>query len=243
MSASQLLFSGLQGRDFVTELNVDPFFSNVSLLISYDNVLEDDSLLNSTITDASGSPIYVTGQFGSAVSLIKGSPNDVAFTVEYQPEYSFGSQDFTLETWLSLQVDSTSQSQTIVAKRNGNPEEFGLQVQASSGNQVRFIAWTDGDLIDITTTSGLTLDTWTHLAVTRVGDTVRIFFDGDLQETQVLLGNESIVSNTADIFFGAFEPGFSQNNITAYYDETRITTGVGRYTANFTRPEAPFLRA
>ena len=76
----------------------------------------------------------------------------------------------------------------------------------------------------------MSLRTWYHVAVTRSGNTLRIFINGTLEDsytTSVAIDDGTI--NRIDI--GGNGGG---SNFIGYIDEARITKGVARYTSNFT---------
>ena len=85
----------------------------------------------------------------------------------------------------------------------------------------------------------ISTNTWTHLAVSRSGTSLRGFING----TQV----GSTVTNSTSLLNVAQRPVIGTNgntvsieNFNGYMDDLRITKGYARYTANFTPPTAAF---
>jgi hypothetical protein len=128
---------------------------------------------------------------------------------------------------------------------NGNSRVFGNYYggfgPSAGGNwglfsdhedHVRYLTfWSDnfyGTILKSSTV--MSLNTWYHVAVTRSGNTLRIFINGTLEDsltTSVAIDDGTI--NRIDI--GGNGGG---HNFIGYIDEARITKGVARYTSNFT---------
>lgn len=88
--------------------------------------------------------------------------------------------------------------------------------------------------------SVLTLNVWTHVAVSRNSNTFRLFVNGVLDATATYSGSmEDAVSNAAAVGnvtnITSTVEGFS-----GFIDEVRITKGVGRYTTGFTPDTTEF---
>jgi hypothetical protein len=82
---------------------------------------------------------------------------------------------------------------------------------------------------------GQLLTTWTHLAVTRQGNTFRAFRDGVLKSTWT--SALAIKSNANPLSIGV---GQTSNYFVGYMEEVRISKGIARWTANFTPPSKAY---
>jgi hypothetical protein len=82
---------------------------------------------------------------------------------------------------------------------------------------------------------GQLLTTWTHLAVTRQGNTFRAFRDGVLKSTWT--SSLALKSNTNPLSIGV---GQTSNYFVGYMEEVRISKGIARWTANFTPPSKAY---
>lgn len=78
------------------------------------------------------------------------------------------------------------------------------------------------------------LNTWVNFAVTFDGTTTYMFVDGQLIGS--LTGPNGVPNKTGGTFTG-FRIG---NNYTSYWDETRLTMGICRYTSNYTVATEPY---
>ncbi|NBX75685.1 MAG: LamG domain-containing protein, partial [Proteobacteria bacterium] len=75
------------------------------------------------------------------------------------------------------------------------------------------------------------LNTWSHIAITRQGSTLRAFVNGE-KAGEFEYATPLLSITDASLAIGS--KGASDNSIMGYIDEVRITKGLARYTENFT---------
>jgi hypothetical protein len=223
---------------------VDPQFTSVSLLLHGDGTngsttITDSSPTPKTLTAAGTAQISTTQKkFGSASISIPGSGSSV--TSPTNEDFNLRSGDFTLETWVyvssypSNYVVIASYAQSTVSNTTNYSWSFGLRNNGtpyfdSSDNATAFVQILNG-------TASVLNETWSHIAVTRSGDTFRAFANGTLAATATKSGAMFLPSSSI-LRLGAIGSLLPFNG---YIDDFRITKGVARYTANFTPPTAPF---
>jgi hypothetical protein len=217
-------FTSAAARAFKSFISsaVDPFFSNVGLLLHLDTSFADSSLSNITCTSY-GSPVIssVQSKFGGGSLLLNGSSN-----LQYTEQTSafIGSGDFTVEFW----VYKTSNS---IARSFSSTSSIFIQDSSTFGLR---LFWSSPE-VQITSASTLPLNTWTYFAVTRQGNTFRIFINGTLSATATASLTTSTLGQGNIGGIGVLGEFFN-----GYIDEFRLTKGVARYTSSFTAPTAPF---
>ena len=216
---------------------VDLYRSQVSLLLHGNGTNG-----STTITDSSPSPKTVTpvgnAQISTAQSKFGGA--SIAFdgtgdylTTQSSNEFNFGSSDFTIEFW-------------IKSTKAGRQDPVGWNYIFSSAGWAGFvfnlstgsIAWFENTNSRISALStGWNNGEWNHIAVTRSGNSVRMF----------LSGNQVGSTYTTSHSYGADSAGFRIGDIVGgggsvdgYIDDLRITKGISRYNATFTPPTAQF---
>lgn len=210
----------------------DPFWDDVVLLLRYNGALfADASSLALTVT-TNGTVSTTTGPFaGTTAAVFNGSTSNYLQLAD-SAAWDFGTGDFTVESWIKL--TSIAAIQTFVSTYGGG----GWELQHRTAGFV----WGHDDAQPITNRSYTTTGTWVHVAVTREGSTMRMFFDGTQQGASVT--NTNNLSNSNPLLIGKLNGAGGTSGVqpanAAIYD-LRITKGVARYTANFPAPTEAFL--
>lgn len=219
----------------------DAYASNVKLLLTGSGAhgtqaFRDESGLNKVITVAGNT--YVDrnrSKVGGGSAYFDGIGDYL--TASGTTDYMFGTGDFTIECWFWKNSGGTGGDIPICrygltgsAATNGT-WEFNVQTNNLIGfywNYYTSSSW-------LIPSTGITNNTWNHIAVTRSSGTLTIYVNG------VAVGS---VTNTTDLnyasgtlFIGATTANTSQ---TYYINSLRITKGTARYTANFT-PDYSYL--
>jgi hypothetical protein len=223
---------------------LDQYYNSCSLLCHFDSInpagrFIDNSRNNFAIT-SSGDAKLSTSQykFGGASAYFDGNLDYLNAGVN--SAYSFGSGDFTIESWVYIIARGSSGTcfaGTWAASGRG-------WIWISTPTQHGFVYSTNGtNETSILSTYTIPLNIWTHLATVRNGNTVTNYANG------VSIGNGSVTgvtisTPTQPLYIGANKQDADSSGnayqMNGYIDEFRITKGVARYTANFTPPSAPF---
>jgi hypothetical protein len=225
---------------------LDASYSSVSLLLHGDGPNG-----STTITDNSPSPKTVTAvgnaQISTAQSKFGGT--SIAFdgtgdylTVPDGAAFEYGSGNFTAEAWV-YPVASPNQP-IIIGQWDGVGGGTGLSwvitLSNNSSRNLRFLLSTDGSgvVTDSVSSSPLTLNAWSHVALVRSGDVFTAYLNGTSAVSYTISAGASLFNATNVITVGA--SSMASQPFNGYIDDIRITKGVARYTANFTPPAAPF---
>lgn len=178
-------------------------------------------------------------KFGASSFKIAGMTN-YGLIIDYNAtKFDWWTSDYTLECWLNLN-SFTGISQGGYSKLIGNSSNattlwsFG---PIQTGKIVFYYKNSSNSDIFVQSNQALTLNTWYHLAMTKMGTTITLFIDG--------IGDVS----TAVQGTGTSQPlyplclGLGYNNdltINGHIQDLRITKGVTRYTQNFAVPSKPY---
>jgi Concanavalin A-like lectin/glucanases superfamily len=207
--------------------------TNTSLLTCQSNRFIDNSSNAYTVT-ANGSPsiqrfspfspataystsvIGGSGYFDGATDYLTASAN-VAF--------GFGTGDFTLECWI-YPVSWVGLYDGFISTLN-SVSAIGAHL-SRDGVEVNGVATAWGVTLQ--------LNTWTHLALTRSGTSLRLFVNGAITNTATNSANLGVLS--------AFAAGRRLEDVSNYYcnsyiSNARIVKGTAVYTAAFTPNTAP----
>lgn len=205
-----------------------------------------------SIWDASGARELITvggtaaasntqRQFTSSSAIVYDGNSDY-LEIPANDFFNFGTDDFTMETWVHAVATGNSYPSFMSSitgwsaganghrfDNTGYANKFAFYVNGfggrSSGNPFMH------------TTNNFSHDTWYHYAVTRSGNTFRMFIDGVLEDTQTSSGS-------LNIGLGGFRSGWSFDGANGYFNgyiqDMRITRGLARYTSSFTPTTAEF---
>ena len=210
-------------------ITVDTYFNKTKLLIHGDgsfnannNTFLDSSTnaftLTSTGTPTQGSfsPFSQTGwsnYFGASNYL----------TVASNAAFSFGTGDFTIEFWL---FPTASFSTTrIMSTYTG-----GIAIYPNNSGNI--IVDVYGVTTRVTTTSTVSINTWTHIAVVRSSGTTTVYLNGVSGGS----GADATSYTNSGLYIGTDN---GTNSYTGYISNFRIVKGTAVYTTNFTPSTTP----
>ena len=193
----------------------------------------DNSTTGHTVT-VNGSAQVDTAQskFGGASALFAGGSDYLS--VADSDEHEFGTGDFTIECWIR---PASFSGDDIIMRKYGSwatDVDWYFATRAGTPNIVIFRG---GDSVPIALegNTGISANTWYHVAVSRVSGTTRMFIDGVLQ-SETHTGSVDLSGSASALFIG----GDSIEPYSGHIDDIRITKGVGRYTESFTVPSVQY---
>lgn len=198
-----------------------------ALLLHFNGDFTDSSNNNLTVTPNGNAVISTTqSKFGGASGYFDGTAELV---VSSSPTLSFGVGDFTVEAWVYL--NSLANDDFIASPVNSGGWFFGFHngVNGGIGFGRKMVAW------DLEANTGVSLNTWFHVAASRSNGVLRLFLDG----VKVQEAANTIDYSTAggDFVVGSHSQDYYLNG---YLDEFRIVKGKALYTADFTPPTKEF---
>ncbi len=236
------LSSGLFGFDLPSYKFPEPYFNLVELL------LQGEGVNNGTvITDSSSRSRFITriGNVVTSTDQIKYGTSSLFFPATGGTNYletltdsglTFGSGDLTFEVW--VRFTSIGVTTAIMGNAQGfSWGDAGIFLCASA-NEFRFRNWVTLNGAFFSTT--IALNTWYHVAATKVGTTARIWVNG-IEGTSGTVELNNIANpkfTLGSVISGA---GFS-SLFQGYMKGARVTKGVARYTTNFNPETDTYLR-
>lgn len=209
----------------------DPEFAKVSLLLSADG--ENNS---TTIIDNASSPKTVTAVGGAKLSTAQAKFGGASLFFDGSGDYlnvtpytgaDFGTGDFTIEFWAYKSANGTSGYDSVVHTYTGSSSAGGYNLELSSSRGF-FLSGASVAIISYTTNPNDS--TWHHWALTRSGNTFKMFRDGVVVAT----ATSSVAMAAQQLRIGGNE--YYTEWFNGYIDDLRITKGLARYTSDFTPP-------
>lgn len=200
-------------------------------------------------TDSSGNNVPITtvgtAQFSTSIAALGSAslylPANTAYATIPATTANFAGKDFCIEC--RVYPITKGGSGNIIGHNHASTSFAGFNLQWDYGtNKIRFLAGYSGGggiwAVDATSAIDVALNAWSHIAVTRQGQVLRVFIGGV----------KAIEVNSADTLWaenigGNFGIGAGSGNNrfgVGYIDEFRIFEGDAVYTANFTPPTAEF---
>jgi len=218
--------------------------SNITVPTAPPTAIPNTSLLlnftNGGIVDATGkNNLETVGNSGVQTTVIKYGNGSMYFDGTsdyllrpYSDLLNINSGDFTIEAWVYPTVNKTF---STVAAMWGTAQQSWI---FDINNGVAGFAWQANSIsVNFLEAGSVSLNVWSHLAVTRQANTFRLFVNGN-STASLPSSNNSL---TTSFSVGAYDNGAS-GNFAGYISNLRITKGVARYTSNFNTnlPPGPF---
>jgi hypothetical protein len=224
---------------YTTGIVTDPYWSNVTFLENFESpqtAFVDSSTNNQAVTIAAGLPIP---NYNKPFTTTSGSiyfNGSTSLSVPTSSALYQFTGDFTLECWVYLTSYANRHTISNWPGLNANNCAWVMTVNASG--RLSFSYGTGGGNFQVVGTSTtVPLTTWTHIAVTRSGSTVRLFVNG-VQDATTGTVSGTLHNNPSPLYIGVLNPGEGQywlGNIS----NARVVKGVAVYTTGFTPSTLP----
>lgn len=210
---------------------------SVSFLTNYTNAgIYDGTMKNDLITVGNAQVSTTVVKYGSGSMYFDGTGDYLQLTAS--PNLALLAGDFTVEMWVYPLSYSAATNyplwDTRASATSTNGYYFGLT--QTTGYPLLYLY----PSTILTGTIAPSLNTWSHIAYSRVNGTIRLFVNG-VQAGSVANSN-SISDPSANISRIGQSAVGGVENYTGYIDDFRITKGVGRYITNFIPPKVALPR-
>lgn len=201
--------------------------ANCKLLLHCDGTdgsttFTDSSGLGKTTSSVSGNAQLDTAdqRFGTASALFDGTGDRVQWASHADWNIPNGT-DFTIDFWFN--TTTLSGTQTVCYVAGG-----GMQIELTASN---VLVAKSGVAYRVGTSTTIETGKWNHVALTRSGTNLRIFYNGVLEDTDAL--------NTDNFVQAAMSMGATStttNVFNGWIDEFRWVKGTCDWTADFIPP-------
>lgn len=242
--------TGLYSSNFTPNIVPLTAITNTSLLTCQSNRFIDNSTNNLSITVNGTASVQAFAPFNYTIpystTTVSGSiyynGSTDYLTVASNAALNMGTGDFTIECWV-YPISNAVNYPTFLANITGwsagasghrfsntnyaNKFWFGLNGSAGISGGDPFMA----------STNTFSFNAWHHYALTRSGNTWRMFVNGNLENTQTYSGS-------FDAGYGGLRTGWStwdaaNGYFAGYTSNLRLIKGTAIYTSTFTPPTSP----
>jgi hypothetical protein len=214
--------------------------SNTSLLTCQSNRFRDASNNNFTVTRFGDVSVQTFSPFATNIAYSPAVHGGSAYfdgsgdslTIPDNSVLKMETGNFTIEAWVYL--SSTTRDQYIISKGTGGSN--GYVLWSPSGGTLRF---TYGASTNITTTTTISSNVWTHVAIVREGtgtNQFKLYINGVASATSTVTYN---FNDTNIQRIGDGRTGSAVSPFLGFISNLRIVKGTAVYTANFTPPTSP----
>lgn len=245
-SASQFLFGSIQGRDTVFDpilepTPCDPHFNNVNLLFNFEAPVGTTSFTNET------SPNFTISTIGNA-ELVEGLGTTQALNFPELPLSSnnglivqnYGSaiysSDFTLEATITPTSIGSGNVSYIYNFRENSGNSLGFIFSVTSTGRLYVALHNSSGAVKeiLTPENSILLGNTYDVALTREGNTYKIFIDGVVaaSDTSSIVITPPLHDN---MYIGYTENNSFNNGVRQFYgkiEKLRVTLGVARSTVH-----------
>jgi prepilin-type N-terminal cleavage/methylation domain-containing protein len=220
---------GLSKQTFDAFVIPDPYWSNVSLLLKFDeNTIFTDSSNNGLMVTANGNTQISTTQSKWNTGSVYFDGNGDWLAIAASSALAMGTGDFTVEFWIYPEV--TTDNDGLFSFTGSSGGIGNLFTSLYAGNLYAGSGGSGG-----AAKGSLSTNTWHHIALTRAGTSVKTFLNGTQLGSTETWSND-FNTNRLDIglYYG------TPYTFKGFINDFRVTKGVARYTANFTPPTQSF---
>lgn len=212
----------------------DPYWDNVALLMHMNDTALSDVRGHKVTLNGTAARSAVQSKAGGYSALFAASGGDL--TVNYSAYVATGDSiaptigSSTYELWV-YPNDTTALRGLI---KQGY---FVIRLNAGGYPSATLAGYTAGSDVTLTSAAAIATGQWHHLALVKRGSVVTLFVNGVVAATSTFSGVLGVEYN---LIIGSM--GGQTNGAHAYIDEVRLTSGIARYTADFSSslPSAPF---
>ena len=170
-----------------------------------------------------------------AAGAVSFNGSSTYLSVPYSSNFDFGSGDFTIEFWMYTSSSGNSTKGLMAFSHNASNYAQALWYFPTAST-ITFWCSSNGTAWDVASNVAagtFALNNWYHVAVSRSGSSIRLFFAGVLQSTVTFGGT---LAGTYDRnWIGATVGNGYYNGLLS---NIRVVKGTAVYTANFTPPQA-----
>jgi|GEM_PF-1071174 len=194
------------------------------------------------VVDVNGSAQISTAQAKYGAGSIYFNGNTDYLSIPSSPDFQFGSDDFTIETWVNFEhVPKAGEYAAIVGNRDSYVSNNQFTIFYGGTEKFHFYYSVNGNSQTISTSNNkpeVVANTWYHIALVRTQGTISLYINGSLAAS-ANVGSSKLYASTADLYLGAVATPSLSYYLKGFMDDVRIIKGIAKYKNNFIPAEIP----
>lgn len=202
---------------------LDPYISNVTLVLDGESLVDQTANLRTFTAAGSAAVSTANKKFGSSSIYCTGSGGSRIYNASMDSSFT---GDFTIEFWAYHNSFSTANNLILI----GNEATGRHALYITSAGKVNVDLYGTGSAAAFNTT--ISTGVWNHYALVRSGTSVKLFVNGVVDTATGTISGT--FGRSGGVYIGADSGGANSSN--GYFDDIRITSGVARYSSNFNVP-------
>ena len=205
-------------------------------------VFTDDSESNHTVTRVNALTKTGTKKFGTASGYFNGTTS--ILTIPDSSDFDLGTNDFTVDFWINFEGLPSSFYSGIFGQRANWDDQCSIAMQWTDITSNRINIGLNNYSVNVDHEWTPSLGTWYHIALVRSSDTLYLFIDGQLGDSWDVTGLD-VLDSTELFTIGGMYAVPESESIPYYFlegniDEFRFSSGIARWTSNFTPETGPY---
>lgn len=222
---------------------LDPYFNGVISLVHFEGDAIDEIPDRNWVLGGAAAISAATPKYGVGCLSVPDGLNTLSLANNLWP--GLGSDDFTVELWIEPAGSCPSYGRIFQLWDGDGYSGLSLTHNDTDTTALYLGLNTDGSSVfsnPIITAGVLSIGSWNHVALTRLGDVFTIWVNGVSAGTKTFSGAPYFNTAHHTILGGqtAQDTAGATRSSGARYDDLRITAGTARYTADFTPPTEAF---
>ena len=173
-------------------------------------------------------------KFGTAKGYFDGTGDYLNSSIS--SDFTFANKDFTIDFWYYTGANGTLKG--LIAKGDSAATTYAngdFYLSQETNNTISFtFDYSGNNAYSAYSTSALTSNTYTHVAVVRNSTRLYIFINGSLQ-ANISVGTATMNDVGTPLVVGRWG-NYNGHYMAGYIDELRVSKGVARWTGAFTPP-------
>jgi hypothetical protein len=223
---------GQIGRVVVRDANHDPYWDKVVLLVDASartngSTPSDIDVIGKTPTWR-GNAQCKTDQFkfGSSSIYLDGTNDRVSFPDS--ADWAMGTGNATWEAWVRPEGSFASGNRAWLSQANSFGGFYSVNAYRNTGD-LHTTQVSNGTTTYGSTSTGITSDAWSHLAIVRDGANLYGYINGVQQIASTSLSGVTLMDSTGAMVIGAYFDADGTSHWKGWIDQVRITKGIARY--------------